>query len=416
MPASFLNCPSCARQIQVPPQSSYQTGYPQQGTPQQPAGGGMFSQDQRIASPPQPQAPMPQQGMMQQPQTGMQQPQQYPQQGAPQQQQVPQQPAMQQPGMQQGMQTGGYPTGQQQPAQKMPQAASISQTSAPAQSATQAPAETTQAPRSEAWSEPVESSPSVSVQASRGRSAGSVGERAPGGLNAWILGLLGMIAVLALAIIGIVMLQDGDKTPARDAQVDAWLREIRSARTPEQRLQAIGRLAERGPHAVADVLDRTISLGDDTAGFSEHIIDGLSMLPESRILPILDAAITSSRPNVRVGAAMIARIMGPRAKSLSARLAQAGKDKNQWVRWYSLDAISAMGPEASSVVGQLIQLFRHRDNHTQRRAIEAVGKIGPLARVTRPDLSRILRDIASDSRNSTELRGYASAALRQVGE
>lgn len=272
------------------------------------------------------------------------------------------------------------------------------------------------AARSEAWSEPVESPPGVSVGVSRSRSVMISGDRSSSGLNAWILGLLGMIAVLALAIIAIVLLQEDKPVATRDTQIDTWLREIRAARTPEQRTQAISKLVDRGPQAVMDVLDQTIKVGEDRVGITDDIITDLSMLPESRLLPILDTAITNPRTNVRIGAAVIAKNMGPRAKSLAARLVEAAKDENKWVRIYALDAIIAMGPDASPIVGQLIILFHHKDSLTQRRALEAVGKIGPLARMTRPDLPKILKSISSDSKNSNELRGYARSALQQIGD
>ena len=107
----------------------------------------------------------------------------------------------------------------------------------------------------------------------------------------------------------------------------------------------------------------------------------------------------------------------PRCSPRNGRPGQRGQtalvaalaDKNNWVRWYAVEALGNMGAEAASAVPALLPLLEHSDALTRRRAVEALGRIGPPAKAAAAALQN-----ASQPGGDEAVRKAAVVALYQV--
>ena len=101
--------------------------------------------------------------------------------------------------------------------------------------------------------------------------------------------------------------------------------------------------------------------------------------------------------------------MGTRGRGAKQALVKTLGDRNDWVRWYAIEALGNMGGEAAAAVDALLPLLEHQAPLTRRRAIEALGQIRPPAKQAAAALVK-----ARDHDADKTVREAAVTALYQV--
>ncbi|MGA2034356.1 MAG: HEAT repeat domain-containing protein [Thermoguttaceae bacterium] len=231
----------------------------------------------------------------------------------------------------------------------------------------------------------------------------------------WTYVLLGLVVFL-LASIGVVLLarqlrplSDRFASDNRLTLSDR-IRQLETAKSKEERLEAAQAIVGLGPDAVVAALDDSTEIGeaDQSLWICQPAAHSLAEVGEEAV-PSLVAALDSRRANVRAGAANVLREMGPPAHDAADRLVAALQDDNRWVRWYALEALGNLGPAAAGALKVLAALLDHEDAYTRRRAVEAIGRLGATAA---PVESALIE--ARDHDPDLGVRRAAVTALHQV--
>ncbi|NLS92157.1 MAG: HEAT repeat domain-containing protein [Planctomycetaceae bacterium] len=225
-----------------------------------------------------------------------------------------------------------------------------------------------------------------------------------------------------------------------------------SASKPEQRIEAIDALADRGKDATqavsallqqldaddpgvrasaaeavgkigaeADTVVRTLIAHFPDEGYVERFEPRYEAIPlfavyafavaafgEPAVAPLIDA-LKSDSQQVYLGAAIALEAMGQSAAKAMPQLITMLESGDGAKRRAAAGAIRGIGPAAADAVPLLVKLLHDEDFHSQYWACRALGAIGPASAVASGDLLDRL------SHGTVSVRRNAAAALGNIG-
>jgi HEAT repeat protein len=126
----------------------------------------------------------------------------------------------------------------------------------------------------------------------------------------------------------------------------------------------------------------------------------------------LQAALKDKDPEVRLGAALALRNLGPEARAAAPALTDAMKDPNQQVRIWAALAMTKIAPNDPAVVPGLIEALKDREPNARHAAALSLGLIG----IDQPAAKQAATSLADVAKNDSmeEIRKAATAALKLI--
>jgi hypothetical protein len=189
---------------------------------------------------------------------------------------------------------------------------------------------------------------------------------------------------------------------------------IRQDKDPFVRRAAAVALGSIGSEARAAVPDLLVALQshyenvDGLVGSECAVALGKIDPDGTDLAPLLTANLKDPSPDTRMRAANWAAIIGPPARSVTAALIEATRDKSGAVRHSATAALGSIRPDVKVAVPVFIAALKDPNEFVRMAAARALAEIGPEAQDAIPALRAATKD------GNGEVRQYAEQALKQV--